>query len=536
MKKMLLTLTFIGFATLLTFAQKDKPKVVIGIVIDQMRADYLTVFEKHYKRGGFNKLKKRGAWFKNCYINYLPSYTGPGHACIYTGSVPAIHGIAGNDWFDNNTKASIYCVEDNSQNPIGGSSASGGNKSPKNLQVTTIADELRLSSNNNSRTFAISLKDRGAILPGGHTANAAYWMDDSLGYFMTSSFYRNSLPQWLRAFNKNGKVHNYLNGGWQLLKDASSYIYAARDSNQYESKLGDARTNSFPYSFAKQDGAYIKRTPFGNSILFDLAKSVIKNEKVGKRGYTDFLAISFSATDYVGHYFGPNSLEIEDTYMRFDRELAKLIDFFDDEYGKENYLLFLTADHGAAHNPNYLKDKNIPSGYFFASKEKVKLNKYLFDKFSKKDLCQAIENGQVYLATDKLAAVNKNKLYQAVVSYFKNHEGVYTACELDKINQASLPTMIKKFLVNSYYPARCGQVAFVLKPGYLDAYSRLGTSHGVWSAYDTKIPLIFYGWNIFRRELNSKVYMTDIAPTIANMLGITPPNGCIGNALLPFDE
>lgn len=535
MKKMLLTLAIIGSSALLTFAQKDKPKVVIGIVIDQMRADYLTVFDKHYRRGGFNKLKKRGAWFKNCYINYLPAYTGPGHASIYTGSVPAIHGIAGNDWYDRKIEKSVYCVQDDAQRAIGGSPALG-NKSPQNLQVTTVADELRLSSNNFSRTFAVSLKDRGAVLPVGHTANAAYWMDDSLGHFMTSTFYRNSLPEWVHNFNQNEPAKKYLLGGWQLLKKAGEYTYAARDSNRYESKLGDEQSNNFPYAFNNQKGSYIKRTPMGNSILFDFTKALVKNEKIGQQGYTDFLAISFSATDYVGHYFGPNSLEVEDMYIRFDRELAKLIDFFDDQYGKENYLLFLTADHGAAHNPTYLKDKNIPAGYFFASKEKVALNEMLQKKFGKKDLCKAIENGQVYLDMNKVSDKEKKKLEIVTLDYFKNHEAVFASCALDKIYQASLPQMIKDYLINSYYPARSGQIAFVLKPGYLDAYSATGTSHGVWSAYDTKIPLIFYGWNIFRRELNDQVYMTDIAPTIANMLGISPPNGSIGKALLPFDE
>ena len=535
MKKFLVILVIIGFAPIFTFAQKNKPKAVIGIVIDQMRADYLTVFEKHYRRGGFNKLKKRGAWFKNCYINYLPSYTGPGHACIYTGSVPAIHGIAGNNWYDNKLHSAMYCVQDDNQNGVGGR-LSDGNKSPKNLQVTTIADELRLSSNNNSRTFAVSLKDRGAILPGGHTANASYWMDDSMGHFMTSTFYRNSLPQWVRDFNNNGKVRNYLDAGWQLLKNKSAYLYALRDSNRYESKLGKNKRNSFPYNFKNEHGSFIKRTPGGNSIIFDFAKAMIKNEKIGQKGYTDFLAISFSATDYIGHYFGPNSLEIEDTYARFDRELAKLIDFFDDQFGKENYLLFLTADHGAAHNPNYLKDRNVPAGFFFDSKEKVKLNEHLKNIFGQEDLCTTIQNGQIYLATEKIEAARRQALINETVQYLEQKEEVHTAVELDKLYQKTLPSILKTYLTNSYYPERCGQVAFLLKPAYLDAYYETGTSHGVWSAYDTQIPLIFYGWGIFRRELNQKVYMTDIAPTISNILGITPPNGSIGNPLLPFDE
>ena len=473
MKKFFLFLVIAGFTPILTFAQNKKPKAVIGIVIDQMRADYLTVYEKHYNRGGFNKLKKRGAWYKNCYINYLPTYTGPGHACIYTGTVPAINGIVGNNWFDNISKSSEYCVQDDKQRGVGGRLADG-NKSPENLQVTTVADELRLSTNNNSRTFAVSLKDRGAILPGGHTANAAYWMDDSLGHFMTSTFYRNSLPQWVRNFNRGGKVRGYLDKGWNLLLNRSEYLYATRDSNRYETKLGIKKKNSFPYDFNEEVGSFIKRTPQGNSIIFDFAKELIKNEKIGQNGYTDFLAISFSATDYIGHYFGPNSLEIEDTYVRFDRELAKLIDYFDDYFGKDNYLLFLTADHGAAHNPNYLKDRNIPAGFFFDSKVKLELNAHLLSLFKMENLCKRIQNGQVYLNTENVSANNKQKLIDATIEFLEQREEIFTVCEIDKLYKKTLPQVLKNYITNSYYPERSGQIAFILKPAYLDAYSETG--------------------------------------------------------------
>ncbi len=533
MSKKLLILIWIGFGGFSLQAQTvNKPKVVIGIVIDQMRADYLNVFNKHYGNKGFNLLKNKGAWFTNCYINYLPAYTGPGHACIYTGSVPSIHGIVGNNWYDKKNASNMYCVADAKENAIGGSEIAG-HISPRNLKVTTIADELRLSTNHRSRTFAISLKDRGAVLPGGHTSNASYWMDDEKGYFMTSTFYMNQLPEWVNRFNNKGLARKYLNLGWNTLSDKSKYLYAQQDENDFEGKFGDQARTSSPYNFKSMGNKYIKKTPYGNSILFDFAKQAILNEKIGQQNETDFLALSFSATDYIGHVFGPNSLEVEDTYARFDKDLASFIDFLNAQYGKDNYLLFLTADHGAANNPNYLKSKKIPAGYFFDQKEQLALNEHLEKKFGKKDLCVRLMNCQVYL---NHALIDNKKqgdeIIEEIVSYYNAHDLIQMAFKSNRVNDVVMPSFLMQYYSNSYFIKRSGDVTLLFSPSVLDAYSYTGTSHGAWSAYDTHIPLLFYGRGVFSGMKSKKVFMTDIAPTIANMLGITPPNGSIGNVII----
>ena len=535
MGKKLLFLVFIGFGAISTNAQHvQKPKVVIGIVIDQMRADYLETFAKNYSKNGFNKLKEKGAWFKSCYINYLPSYTGPGHACIYTGTVPAIHGIVGNNWYDHATSSTVYCVTDKAESAVGGSE-SAGMVSPKNMRVTTVTDELRLASNNKSRTFAVSLKDRGAVLPGGHTSNASYWMDDEKGHFMTSTFYMNTLPKWVAGFNGADHARNYLDKGWNTSMNKASYLYGAQDESVYEGKFGDEKRTYFPYTFKNQKNGYIKRTPYGNSILFDFAKEAILNEKIGQKGATDFLALSFSSTDYIGHVFGANSLEVEDTYTRFDKDLADFLKFLDKEYGRNQYVLFLTADHGAAHNPNYLIDKKVPAGYFFAEKELLQLNEYLENRTGVQHIAAKIMNGQVYLDKKQVKNVLEFKpkeLTQMVIDYFSKHKSVQMAFESKYAALQPMPVVLREYFMNSYQAKRSGEISLLFYPAVLDAYYDTGTSHGAWSPYDTKIPLLFYGQGIQPKVVNDKVFMTDIAPTLANMLGITPPNGSIGNVIL----
>ncbi len=513
----------------------DKPKLVVGIVIDQMRADYLYQYESKYGNDGFNQLKGAGTHFRNCYINYLPSYTGPGHASIYTGTVPAVHGIAGNGWYDKKKNRGEYCVRDRYANAVGGS-AQNGKISPINLWVTTITDQLKLAQQSKSKTISISLKDRGAVLPGGHTADAAYWMDDSLGHFMSSTYYLNQLPDWVSAFNKADIARAYLDKKWDAVNDKKTYQYTQEQNANYVGKFADQDNPRFPFSFAAKDPSYIKKTPYGNDIVFDFAKLALLSENLGQGEHTDFLALSFSATDYIGHAFGPHSMEVEDAYIRFDKALGSFVNHLDRTYGKGNYLLFLTSDHGAAHNPNFLKDQNIPAGFVFEDSLKEDLNKFLKQKTGIDSAVISVSNNQVYFrgnlneASRDLASFN-------TVDFLNNREEIHFCTEAPMLSIAVMPNLIKEYLVNSYNRERSGDVLYIMKPAYLDAYSTTGTSHGAWGPYDTKIPLIFYGWHVPKnKNIYSKVYMTDIAPTLASLLNVTPPNGTIGKALLPFDE
>jgi predicted AlkP superfamily pyrophosphatase or phosphodiesterase len=349
-------------------SNNTKPKLLVGLVIDQMRFDYLYKYANGFGNGGFKRLMREGFNCKNTNINYIPTVTGCGHACIYTGSVPAIHGIAANDWYDKKTGKMMYCTQDNEANSLGTSNKSG-KQSPKNLLTTTLGDELNLFTNNRSTVVGIALKDRGAILPAGHTATAAYWMDDTLGDFITSSFYMNNLPTWVSDFNAQQISKKYLSNNWNLFLPLNKYTESTPDDNDYEGKFKGALSPKFPHitsAFTKI--ADIKKTPFGNSITLDFSKEVIINYNMGKNNTTDLIAISLSSTDYVGHQFAINSMELEDTYYRLDKDIENFLLFLDKQIGVGQYTLFLTADHGAAHNPKFLQDKRVPAGFLFGRK------------------------------------------------------------------------------------------------------------------------------------------------------------------------
>jgi predicted AlkP superfamily pyrophosphatase or phosphodiesterase len=378
----------------------ERPKLVVGIVVDQMRYDYISRFWNGYSEGGFKRLVKEGFNFKNNHYNYAPTSTGPGHASVYTGTTPASHGIIGNDWYDKEIGASVYCAADNTYASVGTASAAG-QMSPKQLLTTTISDQLKLHTQSRSKVIAIALKDRGAVLPGGHTADAAYWFHGKEeGSWISSTFYMETLPSWVTQFNS--KVPQQYKKPWDLLKSEKAYIQSGSDKNNYEGAYRGETAAVFPHdlvSLWEANGAYdiLKATAYGNSLTADFALAALKGENLGKGVDTDFLAISFSSTDYVGHQFGVNSREIEDTYYRLDLDLERLLKALDAQVGPGNYSLFLTADHAAVQVPSYLKDLKIPSGYFDSKVFKEKLNAYVADQFGSEDLIENISNYQVFL-------------------------------------------------------------------------------------------------------------------------------------------
>lgn len=517
------------------FAQKttkttttSKPKLMIGIVVDQMRYDYLYRYTNNYSSGGFKRLMRDGYNCENTQLNYIPSVTGCGHACIYTGSVPAIHGIAANDWYNRSTRKMMYCAQDEGVTSVGEDTKSG-KMSPKNMLTTTIGDELRLATNMRSKVIGISLKDRGSILPAGHSATAAYWMDDSLGKFITSSYYMNEIPSWVAQFNdaENGK--KYLSTNWNMYLPAEKYYQSTEDDNEYEGKFKNEKSTSFPHMtslFAKT--ADIKKTPFGNNITLDFSKQAIINYNLGKGAETDFIAISLSSTDYVGHQFAINSLEIEDTYYRLDAALEDFLLFLDKQIGAGNYTLFLTADHGAAHNPRYLKGNQIPAGYFFTGVERKKINEKGIQQFGKNVIVDMGDN-QIWI-NDTL---NKEEAKAFVIKELKALPEMQFVVDNENLATSVLPEPIKTLAVNGYNAQRSGDILFILKPAYIESYnnSTTGTTHGTWNPYDLHIPLLWYGNGIPKGNTFREVHMTDIAATVAAMLRIQMPNGCIGKPI-----
>lgn len=536
-------LTILVFIHLFSSAQKavtqklQRPKLVVGIVVDQMRWDYLYRYYDRYKPGGFKRILNEGFSCENTEIDYMPTVTAIGHSTIYTGSVPAIHGIAGNDFIIEATGKRMYCTEDSSVATVGSTSAAG-KMSPRNLLTTTIGDELRLATNFKSKVISIAMKDRGSILPGGHLANAAYWFDTN-GNWITSTYYMNELPGWVSAFNNKKLPQQYLKKDWNTLYPIETYTQSLPDNNPYEGKFQGQSTPVFPVKTSEmmaQNVDIIRSTPYGNTLTAELAKAAIHAEQLGKGNTTDFLAVSFSTPDYVGHKYGPHAVEVEDIYLRLDIELAGFLSFLDHNIGKGNYTLFLSADHGAAHNPRFLTDNKIPSGYWQGSQVQRQLNEQLENKFRVKSLVGSFTNGQVHLNNKAIdsSKLNEKDIRQEIVRFLRLQPQVTFVADVNNIDEAALPENLKTRVIKGYNNKRSGPITFMLEPGwYGGAPNATGTTHGTWNNYDSHIPLLWMGWGIKHGTTNRKTNMTDIAATLASLLHVQMPNGCIGE---PIEE
>lgn len=515
----------------------QRPKLVVGIVIDQMRWDYLYRFYNLYKPdGGFKRLLNQGFSCENTLIPYIPTFTACGHTSIYTGSVPAIDGITGNDWWDYDLGKYAYCTQDDNVKTVGSNTVEG-KMSPRNLLVTTIGDELRLATNFHSKVIGIALKDRAAILPAGHSANGAYWYDDSTGNWITSSYYMNDLPGWVKEFNAKKLVNSYYEKNWNTLYPLGAYTQSTPDVEPYEYRPFGANVTGFPYDltqFIGKNYGAIHVVPYGNTFTFDMAKATINGEKLGSDSATDMLTISLSTPDYIGHTFGPNSVEAEDDFLRLDKDIGDFLNFLDKEAGKGNYLLFLTADHGVANVPAFLKQHNIPAGNVDDQKIADQLNSLLKDKFRVDNMVIGILNDQVFLDHNALASAHQadqKKVYDQIIEFLMKQPGIYRAFALDALNEVTLNSTIKERVTNGYYPARSGDVQIIFQPQWIAGFLPGGTTHGVWNPYDSHIPLIWYGWNIQPGKTTRQVNMTDIAPTIASLLHIQMPGGSVGHVI-----
>lgn len=528
--------------TIASFAQETqpgnaiaRPKLVVGIVIDQMRWDYLyRYYDRYAANGGFKRFLNQGYSCENTLIPYTPTITACGHTAIYTGSVPSIHGITGNAWYDNLLKRTVYCTEDKTVKGVGGTGIAG-EMSPRNMLVTTICDELRLATNFRSKVIGVAFKDRGGILPAGHSANAAYWYDGTKGDWITSTYYMNELPAWVTDFNKKKLVDQYYKQNWNTLYPVNTYIESSSDAKDYESKPLGADMKGFPYNLEKFVGknyGAISSTPFGNTITAEMAKAAIEAEKLGADNSTDFLAVSFSSPDYVGHSFGPNSIEAEDTYLRLDKDLGDLFNYLDTKIGKGQYLVFLSADHGVAHVPGFLKENKIPAGTVSSTAIMTRFNPQLKEKFGGDGLILNMYNYQVHLnhpVIDSLK-LNETAIKKWIIDSLKVTEGVSQVIDLARLSDIPLNSTVKNMIVNGYFPRRSGDIQIICKPQWFDGGST-GTTHGSWNPYDAHIPLLWYGWNIKPGKTNRETYMTDIAPTLAALLKIQMPSGTVGKVI-----
>src|SRR5215204_3617636 len=512
-----------------------RPKLVVGIVIDQMRWDFLYRFYDRYAaNGGFKRFLNQGYSCENALIPYTPTLTACGHTAIYTGSVPSIHGITGNVWYDNLLKTTVYCTEDKTVQGVG-ATGQVGEMSPKNMLVTTICDELRLASNFRSKVIGVAFKDRGGILPAGHSANAAYWYDGGSGNWISSTYYMTELPAWVKDFNAKKLADQYYRRNWSLLYPANTYIQSSSDEKLYESKPLGADNKGFPYSLEKFIGknyGAIASTPYGNTLTADMARAAIEAENLGADNVTDILAVSFSSPDYVGHSFGPNSIEIEDTYLRLDKDLGDFFNYLDTKVGKGQYLVFLSADHGVSHVPGFLKENKIPAGTVSSSVIMNRFNPQLKQKFGGDSLIVSMYNYQVHLNHPVIDSLNLNEsaIKRWIIDSLSKMEEVSRVVDLAQLGNLPLNSKIKDMIANGYFPKRNGDIQILFKPQWIDGGS-MGTTHGSWSPYDAHIPLLWYGWHIKPGKTNREVYMTDIAPTLAALLRIQMPSGSVGKVI-----
>jgi len=520
----------------ISVSSSEKPKLVVGIVVDQMRYDYLTRFSNKFGEGGFKRLMREGFNCKNNHFNYIPTYTGPGHASVFTGTTPKYHGVISNNWYSKVDKKTVYCAGDKDVHSVG-TNADAGKMSPHRMLTTTFADENKLFTQMRGKTIGIAIKDRGAILPAGHTADGAYWFHGKdEGVWITSSFYRNELPNWVNEFNKSEAAESYLKP-WDTYYNIETYIESGSDDNNFEAGFKGKEKPTFPYDLSKlkdKNGGFdiLKATAYGNSLTTDFAIAAVKGEALGKDNVTDVLTLSYSSTDYVGHNFGVNSKEIEDTYIRLDKDLERFFKFLDIQVGEGEYTVFLTADHGAVEVPSYLQSVKIPAGYLDFKSRKEQFTAFLEEKYGTKDVVENVSNNQIFLNKAKLKALNLNlheveqDLVDEQISY-PNIAKVYTARTMNSTNYTS---GIEVLLQNGFNQKRSGDVIVVNDIAYIP-YGRTGSTHGSGLNYDTHVPLLFFGKGIRKGETLQKTVIPDIAPTISALLGISFPNAATGQPL-----
>lgn len=516
----------------------EKPKLIVGVIVDQMRYDYLYRYWDKLGNDGFKKLINEGSFCKNTKINYYYTNTGTGNASIATGTYPAYHGIISTEWYSSLENKIISSIEDKSAKNVGGSYESG-HKSPRNMMVTTFSDELKLSNYQKSKVLSIALDPAAAIFSGGHSANYSYWFDSDQGRWVTSSYYADSLPGWVKDFNDKEFVKTYLDRLWEPLRPASEYTESLPDRNKYEA--GFDGKSEFPYNLAELSDVkkrrvqfdLIRYTPYGNLLTKDFASAAIVNEQLGADATTDYLAISFSSMEYIGRYFGPNSVEMEDAYLRLDQELGLFIKFIEQQVGKENTLIFLTSGSGVANIPAYMNDLKIPGGYFNSKSALSLLKSYLNVTYGEGDWVKLYHSQQIFLnrALIEDAKISLEDVQNKIASFLIQFEGVANVITSTNLQGSNFTHGIPARIQNSYNPKHSGDIFVTLKPGWIEK-SDYATGHYSSYNYDTHVPLIWYGWKIGRKKILNEVEIIDIAPTICSFLNISYPNASIGQPIL----
>ena len=508
-------ITFILLFWSLLVISQESPKILVSVVVDQMKYEYVDRFWEDFGDNGFKKLVNDGVFCRNTHYNYIPTYTGPGHASIFTGTTPSVHGIIGNNWYNRDNFGAVYCAGDwKSQTvclckkPHEKSNPGNGKMSPDALLCNTVGDQLKLKDSL-SKVYGVSIKDRGAILSTGPLADGAYWLN-SESQWITSSFYRKDIPKWMVDFHKKHPVSSYLKGKWE----GKTFSY---DMSEKYSDVGPS---------------YIKSAPAGNDYTFDFTKELIVNENLGLDNHTDFLVLCFSATDYVGHKFGPDSEQVKSTYKKLDKNIADLIYFLDERIGKDKYVLSLTSDHGAASSVAEI-EKNRLKGGIFSSKEMLsQLNKNLELVFGVSEIIKRYSNMQLYINYPMIDSlkISDNEVFLQAKKWLITQPFIDNSYCL-KTLQSSLISAKTQMIINGLHPKRSGDIYLTLNPGFMDWYTKTGTTHGTHYNYDAHVPLFFYGANVDAKQIYRNIKITDIAPTLSIIMKTAFPNACTGNPI-----
>ena len=500
MKKTFLLICFV-LAALTAAAQGgrpqfgERPKLVVGIVVDQMRWDYLSRYYDKFGTDGFRRLIDQGYSFDNCLIDYLPTVTAIGHTSAYTGTTPAFHGICGNNfWIDGRP---TYCCADSTVMPVGSDNTKVGCMSPVNLLSTTIGDQLRLHTDFRAKVVGVSYKDRAAILPAGRSGNAAYWLDTKNRQFITSTYYMQQLPQWACDFN----------------------VRLAADKD------------------FKRVGRDVGLYPLTGRITTDMAIAALDGEHLGQGEETDMLCISYSQTDVIGHKWGTRGSHTDEAYLELDKDLARLFRALDDRVGRDNYLVFLTADHAAAHNQQFMQDNRLHAGPWLSQELRPDMERYIASKLGNtRNVLLGITDYRFFLDHAAIAAqgLDLQRVKDVAIEYLRHSPNIHFVVDFEHAATAPVPAFLRERILRGYHFHRSGDIIVVVEPGYYEVgswSSPVGTTHGEWNPYDAHIPLLFCGWKVPHGACPSEVHITDIAPTVCALLHIQQPNACIGQAL-----
>jgi len=498
MKKLLLLIVAVMACTVQATAQSqfgERPKLVVGIVVDQMRWDYLSRYYDQFTDGGFRRLIDKGYSCNNCLINYLPTVTAIGHTSAYTGTTPALHGICGNNFYIDGRKT--YCTDDTTVNVVGTDNQKKGQMSPRNLLATTIGDQLRLHTDFRSKVIGVSYKDRAAILPAGRSANGAYWLDTKNVQFITSTYYMTELPAWAKQYN-------------QLLK-----------KNKEAQKLGKD----------------IGLSPICGTVTTDMAIAALKGEQLGRGEATDMLCVSYSQTDVIGHEYGTRGERTDAAYLTLDKDLGRLLSALDEQVGEGNYLVFLTADHGGAHNYKFMQDHKLSAGKWLDPDMREGVEAAIAKKLGNtKPVVAAEIDFRYFLDRQSIAeqGLDYEQVKAAAIEWLRQAPNVCYVIDFEHAADAAVPPVIRDRALLGYHPRRSGDIIVVADPGYYTYgswSSPVGTTHGSWNPYDAHIPLLFMGWKVEHGATSREVHITDIAATVCQLLHIQQPNACIGEAI-----